>query len=172
MDTKSELEEAPLEIEECQPLVSRAPLTDKEFEVSEPSGTRITLSHSLTSSDSTTPLSPDHPLTQTSSTPTPTRVLFHCRTARMAVRTQPTLSLGMSAHIAEEAALSPSSFRKRYRSSYVTSSSPPSALPIRKRSTDYVATGVVNSEAMGDETAKDDGETGMEPDDHLGDGGV
>ncbi|GKE74332.1 hypothetical protein Tco_1536373, partial [Tanacetum coccineum] len=31
----------------------------------------------------------------------------------MAVRTQPTLSVGMSAQIAEVAALSPSSFRKR-----------------------------------------------------------
>ncbi|GJZ48713.1 hypothetical protein Tco_0602545 [Tanacetum coccineum] len=52
----------------------------------------------------------------------------------MAVRTQPTLSLGMSARIEEAAALSPSSFRKRYRSSYKTpspSSSP--TLPIRKR---------------------------------------
>ncbi|GJW90346.1 hypothetical protein Tco_0167899 [Tanacetum coccineum] len=52
----------------------------------------------------------------------------------MAVHTQPTLSLGMSARIAEAAALSPSSFRKRYRSSYETSSaSSPSSLPIRKR---------------------------------------
>ncbi|GKF70914.1 hypothetical protein Tco_0203971 [Tanacetum coccineum] len=52
----------------------------------------------------------------------------------MAVRTQPTLSSGMSAQIAEAATLSPSSFRKRYRSSYETpspSSSP--TLPIRKR---------------------------------------
>ncbi|GKB22445.1 hypothetical protein Tco_0861846 [Tanacetum coccineum] len=52
----------------------------------------------------------------------------------MAVCTQPTLSPGMSARIAEAAALSPSSFRKRYRSSYETpspSSSP--TLPIWKR---------------------------------------
>ncbi|GJZ33790.1 hypothetical protein Tco_0579226 [Tanacetum coccineum] len=52
----------------------------------------------------------------------------------MAVRTQPTLSPGMSARIAEAAVLSPSSFCKRYRSSYETSS--PSSyltLPIRKR---------------------------------------
>ncbi|GKC15763.1 hypothetical protein Tco_1012545 [Tanacetum coccineum] len=39
------------------------------------------------------------------------------------VRTQPTLSSGMSARIVEAAALSPSSFCKRYRSSYETSSS-------------------------------------------------
>ncbi|GJZ30483.1 DNA-directed DNA polymerase [Tanacetum coccineum] len=50
----------------------------------------------------------------------------------MAVRTQPTLSLAMSARIAEAVALSPSSFHKRYRSSYETSSSLP-ALPILKR---------------------------------------
>ncbi|GKE18940.1 hypothetical protein Tco_1426517, partial [Tanacetum coccineum] len=83
-DTKSDPEEALSKEEESQPLVS---------------------------SDSTAPLSPDHPLTHVSPTPTPTRVSFHHRTARMAVRTQPTLSLGMSARIAEAASLSPSSFR-------------------------------------------------------------
>nr|GEY41543.1 hypothetical protein [Tanacetum cinerariifolium] len=131
--TESEPKEAPLKIEEFQPLVSRAPHTDEEFEASEPSNTRITTSHSSASSDSTTPLSRDHPLTQASPTPTPTRVLFHRRTARMAMRTQPTLSPGMSARIAKEAALSLSSFHKRYRSSYETSSSSPPSLPIRKR---------------------------------------
>ncbi|GKF46379.1 hypothetical protein Tco_0136181, partial [Tanacetum coccineum] len=59
VDTESELEEAPSKIEEFQPLVSRAPLIDEEFEVSKPSDTRITSSHSLASSDSTTPFSPD-----------------------------------------------------------------------------------------------------------------
>nr|GEX05184.1 hypothetical protein [Tanacetum cinerariifolium] len=52
----------------------------------------------------------------------------------MAVRTQPSLSLGMPARIEKEFALSLSSFRKRYRSSYKTpspSSSP--TLPIWKR---------------------------------------
>ncbi|GKB23248.1 retrovirus-related pol polyprotein from transposon TNT 1-94 [Tanacetum coccineum] len=58
VDTESEPEEAPLEIE--------------EFEASKPSDIRITSSHSSASSDSTVPLSPDHPLTQTSPTPTPT----------------------------------------------------------------------------------------------------
>ncbi|GJV34601.1 hypothetical protein Tco_1395001 [Tanacetum coccineum] len=117
-DIESDPEEAPSEIEEFQPLFSMAPITGGEFEVSKPSDTRITSSHHC------------YPLTQAS----PTRVLFHCRTTCMAVRTQPTLSLGMSARIAEAAALSPSSFRKRYRSSYETpspSSSP--ILPIRKR---------------------------------------
>ncbi|GJS16064.1 hypothetical protein Tco_0410536 [Tanacetum coccineum] len=134
VDTESEPEEAPSKIEEFQPLVSRAPLIDEEFEVSKPSDTRITSSHSLASSDSTTLLLPDQPFTQTSPTPTPTRVLFHRRTARMATRTQPTLSLGMSAQIAKATALSPSSFRKRYISSYETPSPSSSlTLPIRKR---------------------------------------
>ncbi|GJY58490.1 hypothetical protein Tco_0458382 [Tanacetum coccineum] len=83
VDTESEPEEAPSETE--------------EFKASNPSDTRITSSHSSASSDSTAPLSPDHPLTQTSPTPTPTRVSFHHMTARMAMHTQPTLSQGMSA---------------------------------------------------------------------------
>ncbi|GJY90934.1 hypothetical protein Tco_0506130 [Tanacetum coccineum] len=92
-------------------------------------------SHPLVSSDSTAPLLPDHPLTHASPTPTPTRVLFHHRTTRMAVRTQLTLSPGMSARIAEASALSPYSFRKRYRSSYETPSSSSSlTLPVRKSS--------------------------------------
>ncbi|GJY10024.1 hypothetical protein Tco_0378209 [Tanacetum coccineum] len=128
-DIKSDPEEAPSKIEEFQPLVTRAPITDGEFEVSEPSDTRITSSHSSASSDSTAPLSPDHPLTQAS----PTRVSFHRRTAHMAVRTQPTLSPGMSARIAEATALSPSSFHKRYISSYKTPSPSSLTLPIRKR---------------------------------------
>ncbi|GJV46107.1 hypothetical protein Tco_1430643, partial [Tanacetum coccineum] len=95
---------------------------------------RITSSHSPASSDSIAPLLPNYPLTQTLATPTPTRVSFDRRTARMAVRTQPTLSPGMSARIAEAAALSPSSFHKRYSYSYETSSlSSPLALPSRKR---------------------------------------
>ncbi|GKG05072.1 hypothetical protein Tco_0315459, partial [Tanacetum coccineum] len=117
IDTESEPEEAPLETE--------------EFEASEPSDTRITSPHSTAPSDSTTPLSPDHPLAQTS--PAPTRASYYHSTARMVVRTQPTLSPGMSARIAKATALSPSLFRKRYRSSYETSS-PSSSLtfPIQK----------------------------------------
>nr|GFB07505.1 hypothetical protein [Tanacetum cinerariifolium] len=86
------------------------------------------------SSDSTASLSPGHPLTHVLPTPTPTRVLVHCKTARMAMHTQPTLSSGMSARIAKAAALSLSSFRKRYRSSYETPSPSSSlTLPMRKR---------------------------------------
>ncbi|GJY66450.1 hypothetical protein Tco_0468688 [Tanacetum coccineum] len=87
-----------------------SPLTDEEFEAFEPTDTRITSSHSTALSDTTTPLSLDHPLTQKS--PTPTRVSYSHSIARMAIRTQPTLSLGMSDRIAEAAALSPSSFYK------------------------------------------------------------
>ncbi|GJX46145.1 hypothetical protein Tco_0271335 [Tanacetum coccineum] len=118
IDTESEPKEAPSETE--------------EFEDSETSDIRITSSHSTAPSDFTTPLSPDHPLAQTS--PTLTRASYYRSTARMVVRTQPTLSPGMSARITKAAALSPSSFRKRYISSYETpspSSSP--TLPIWKR---------------------------------------
>nr|GFA71160.1 hypothetical protein [Tanacetum cinerariifolium] len=120
IDTKFEPEEGPSEIE--------------DFEAYKILDTRSTSSHSLASSNFTAPLSPDHPLTQTLPTPAPTRVSFHHRTARMVVRTQLTLSPGMSARIAEASALSPSLFRKRYRSSYETPSpSSSSNLPIQKR---------------------------------------
>ncbi|GKD21886.1 hypothetical protein Tco_1223589 [Tanacetum coccineum] len=46
IDTESKPEEAPSEIKESLPLVSRAPLTDDEFEASEASDTRTTSSHS------------------------------------------------------------------------------------------------------------------------------
>ncbi|GKB65398.1 hypothetical protein Tco_0921584, partial [Tanacetum coccineum] len=62
-DTESDPEEAPSEAEESQPLGSRVPLISEEFEASEPSGTRTVSSYSLVSSNSTAPLSPDHPLT-------------------------------------------------------------------------------------------------------------
>ncbi|GJZ44523.1 retrovirus-related pol polyprotein from transposon TNT 1-94 [Tanacetum coccineum] len=132
-DNESDPEEAPSEAEESQPLDPRVPLRSEEFEASELSGTRIISSHSLVSSDSTTPLSPDHPLTHVLPTPTPTRVSFHHWTARIVVRTQPTLSPDISARIVKAAALSLSSFRKRYISSYETSSTSSSTLPVRKR---------------------------------------
>ncbi|GJX35847.1 hypothetical protein Tco_0247404 [Tanacetum coccineum] len=71
-DTESDPEEAPSEAEESQLVGSRVPLMSEEFEASKPSGTRTVSSHSPVSSDSTTPLSPDHPLTYVSPTPTPT----------------------------------------------------------------------------------------------------
>ncbi|GJX11651.1 RNA-directed DNA polymerase, eukaryota [Tanacetum coccineum] len=118
IDTESGPEEAPSE-------------TD-EFEALEPSDTRIASSYSTAPSDSTTPLSLDHPRGQTS--PALTRVSYYLMTTRMAVRTQPTLSSGMSARIAKAIALSSTSFCKRYRSSYETPSPSLSlTLPIRKR---------------------------------------
>ncbi|GKC57983.1 hypothetical protein Tco_1085581 [Tanacetum coccineum] len=113
VDTESEPEEAPSEIEELQSLGSRVPLMGKEFKTVEPSGTRTDSSHSSSSSDSTTPLSPDHPLTYVSPTPPPTRASFHRRTTRMTVHVQPAMSLGYSARVTEVMALSDSAFRKR-----------------------------------------------------------
>ncbi|GKA74195.1 hypothetical protein Tco_0780497 [Tanacetum coccineum] len=94
-------------------LIKGVPLMDmlgygEEFEASEPSGTRTISSHSLTSLDSTIPLSPDHPLTHASPTLTPTRASFHRRTARMTMRAQPAISPGHSARVAEAMALSDS----------------------------------------------------------------
>ncbi|GJU79133.1 hypothetical protein Tco_1276203, partial [Tanacetum coccineum] len=82
-----------------------------------------------TPSDSTAPLSPDHPLTHAS----PTLVPFLRRTARMVVRVPPAMSPGLPASIAEVAAMSDSAFRKRFRSSYESlPSSSPLDLPSRK----------------------------------------
>ncbi|GJX69297.1 hypothetical protein Tco_0305024 [Tanacetum coccineum] len=92
VDNESDPEEAPSKAEELQILGSRVPLIGEEFEAFEPSGTRTTSSHSLASSDSTALLSPDHPLTHVSPTPTPTRASFHRRTTRMIVRAQPAMS--------------------------------------------------------------------------------
>ncbi|GJZ53128.1 hypothetical protein Tco_0608013 [Tanacetum coccineum] len=124
----------------------------EEFEASEPSSTRTVSFHSQVSSDSTAPLAPDHPLTHVSPTSTPTRVLFHRRTVRMAVRTQPTLSPSMSTCIAEAAALSPSSFRKRYRSSSLSPT-----LSVRKR---YRGTSelILDTDSEGDELGEEDNE--------------
>ncbi|GKA39630.1 hypothetical protein Tco_0732181 [Tanacetum coccineum] len=83
-----------------------------------------------TTSDSTAPLSPNHPLTHTSPTPTPTRASFHRKTACA----QPIMSPSHSVRVAEEMALSDSALHKRHRISYETSSSSSSpALPVRKR---------------------------------------
>ncbi|GJU64071.1 hypothetical protein Tco_1245906 [Tanacetum coccineum] len=74
----------------------------------------------------------------------------------MAMRTQPTLSPSMLARIAEVAALSPSSFRKRYRSSYETPSSSLSpTLPVRKR---YRGTYelILDNDSEGDELGEED----------------
>ncbi|GKB30541.1 hypothetical protein Tco_0869942 [Tanacetum coccineum] len=102
--------------------------------------------------DSTAPLSPDHPFTHAS----PTLVPIICRTACMAVRVLPAMSPGLSASIAEVAAMSDSAFCKRFRSSY--ESSPPD-LPSRKR---YRGTSKLVED---DEQEEDDEEEDEEEDD-------
>ncbi|GJU53313.1 hypothetical protein Tco_1227027 [Tanacetum coccineum] len=109
------------------------PHLDEDSEPIKASDTRI-----ASPSCSTSPLPPDHPLTQISPTSTPSRAFYYCSTTHMVMRTQPTLWPGISARVTEVMALSPSSFRKRYRSSYETSSSSASptsslTLPIQKR---------------------------------------
>ncbi|GKE29663.1 hypothetical protein Tco_1445047 [Tanacetum coccineum] len=137
VDTESEPEEAPSEAEELQSLGSRVPLMGEEFEAVEPSGTRTDSSHSSASSDSTTPLSPDHPLTHISPTPTPTRASFH-----------------------QAIALSDSAYGKRYRSSYTPSSSS-LAFPVWKR---YQGTSKLildtdsEDDELGEEDTDEDGE--------------
>ncbi|GJT79642.1 hypothetical protein Tco_1053984 [Tanacetum coccineum] len=71
------------------------------------------------------PLTIAPPTSLPESTP-PTFVPILCRTARMAVRVPPAMSSGLSASMAEVAAMSESAFRKRFRSSYESS---PSSLP-------------------------------------------
>ncbi|GKD73287.1 hypothetical protein Tco_1331569 [Tanacetum coccineum] len=97
---ESEPFEDPIKTEEAQPLSPRAaplsldytpaspdytpntPHTDEESKPMEASETRT-----ASPSDSTSPLSPDHPLTQTSPTPIPSRPFFYRITTRMVVRT-------------------------------------------------------------------------------------
>ncbi|GJV07756.1 putative reverse transcriptase domain-containing protein [Tanacetum coccineum] len=131
-------EEAPSEAEEFQSLGSRVPLRGEEFEAFESLGTRIDSSHSSASSDSTAPLSPNHPLTY------------------------PAISPGHSARVAEAMALSDSAFRKRYKSSYETPSSSLSpTLPVRKR---YRGTSelILDTDSEGDKLGDEDTEEDME----------
>ncbi|GKB11744.1 hypothetical protein Tco_0845667 [Tanacetum coccineum] len=94
-------------------------------------------------------------LESTSSTLVP---ILH-RTTQMAVRVPPTMSPGLSANIAEVAAMSESAFRKTFRSSYESSpSSSPPCLPSQKR---YRATV--------SEDAEDEGPTAKDEDPAIGD---
>ncbi|GKA49535.1 hypothetical protein Tco_0742608, partial [Tanacetum coccineum] len=76
---------------------------DEELEGSDTSGARST------SSDSTAPLLPDHPLTHA----TPTLVPVLRRTARIVVHIPQAMSPSLSASMAKVAAMSDSAFRKR-----------------------------------------------------------
>nr|GEX09754.1 hypothetical protein [Tanacetum cinerariifolium] len=115
-------------------------------EESEGSGTSSARS---TSSDSTTPLLPDHPLTHT----TPALFPILCRTACLAVRVPPMMSPGLSAGIAEVATMSDSAFHRRFRYSYDSSPSP--TLPVQKRYRDTEDEGPTAQDE--DITAEDEG---------------
>ncbi|GKB63503.1 hypothetical protein Tco_0919689 [Tanacetum coccineum] len=123
---ETETPESPHTIASPTPLPdSTPPMSHAEDSVdSDTSGARST------PSDSTAPLSPDHPLTHAS----PTLVPILCRTVRMVVCVSPAMSPGLSTSIAKVAAMSDSAFRKRFRSSYESSPSPsPPDLPSWKR---------------------------------------
>ncbi|GJW98391.1 hypothetical protein Tco_0180199 [Tanacetum coccineum] len=123
---KTKAPESPHTVASPTSLPDSTPPTchDEESGSSDTSGARST------SSDSTAPLSLDHPLTHT----TPTLVPILRKTARMAVRVPPAMSPGLSASVAEVEAMSDSAFHKRFRSSYESSpSSSPLDLPSWKR---------------------------------------
>ncbi|GKE50145.1 hypothetical protein Tco_1481403 [Tanacetum coccineum] len=127
-------------------------------EESEGSGTS---SGGSTSSDSTTPLSPYHPLTRD----TPVLVPSLRRTALMAVRTHPVLSSGYSARIAKAASMSDVAFHKRFRSSYESSLSPSPTLLVRKRyrGTSKLILGTDSEgDKLGDEEVSLDSDSGSE----------
>nr|GEU84080.1 hypothetical protein [Tanacetum cinerariifolium] len=122
-DTESESFEDLVETETLESPHVVAPPTC-HIEESEGSGTSGARS---TSSDSTAPLLPDHPLTHT----TPALVHILCRTTHMAMRVPPVMSPGLSAGIVEVAAMSDSAFRKRIKSFYDSLPSP--TILVRKR---------------------------------------
>nr|GEX57002.1 hypothetical protein [Tanacetum cinerariifolium] len=120
-DTESEPFEDEARTPESPHIVAPPTCHVEESESSGMAGVRST------SSDSTTPLSPDHPLTHTTTVLVP----ILRRTARMVVHVPPVMSPGLSAGMAEVATMSDSAFRKRFRSSY--DSSPLPTLPVSKR---------------------------------------
>ncbi|GKC30942.1 hypothetical protein Tco_1038236 [Tanacetum coccineum] len=114
-----------------------------------------------TSSDSTTPFSPDHLLT----CDTPVLVPSLRRTIRMAVRVQPVLSPGYSVRIAEASSMSDVAFHKRFRFSYESSPSPSPTLPVRKRyrGTSDLILGTNNKgDELGDEEVSLNSDSGSE----------
>ncbi|GKE82545.1 hypothetical protein Tco_1552545, partial [Tanacetum coccineum] len=117
------------------------------------------------------------------STP-PTLVPILCRTAHMAVRVPPAMSPGLSASMAEVAAMSDSAFYKRFRSSYesLPSLSPPD-LPSQKHyrgTSELVEDDEEEDEEIEEslysnsmsEDAKDEGPTTEDEDPVVGDEGL
>ncbi|GJR38593.1 hypothetical protein Tco_1214277 [Tanacetum coccineum] len=141
---------SPTSLPDNTPPTSRA----KESEDSDTSGVRST------SSDSTAPLSPDHPLTHVSHTLTPTRASFHRRTAHMTVRAPPVMSPSHSARVTEAMALLNLAFCKRYRSSY-KAPSPSPTLAVWKRyrgMSELILDTDSEGDELGDEGIDKDGE--------------
>ncbi|GJY41963.1 hypothetical protein Tco_0429233 [Tanacetum coccineum] len=120
-----------------------------------------TSSAGSTLSDSTTPLSPDHPLTRY----TPVLVPSLCRTARMVVRVQPVLLPGYSARIVKAASMSDVAYHKRFRSSYESSPSPSPTLLVRKRyrgTSELIFGTDSEGDELGDEEVSLDSDSGSE----------
>nr|GEY03287.1 hypothetical protein [Tanacetum cinerariifolium] len=142
-DTESEPFEGEAETPESPYIVAPPTCHVEESEGSGTSGMRST------SSDSTARLLHDHPLTHTK----PNLVPILHRTAHMAVRVSPVMSPGLSAGIAEVAAMSDSAFRKGFRSSYDSLPSP--TLPVQKR---YRGTSelILDTDSEEDENAEDE----------------
>nr|GFB98219.1 hypothetical protein [Tanacetum cinerariifolium] len=101
-DTESETFEGEARTSKSPHIVSPPTCHVEESEGSGTSGARST------SLDSTSSRLPDHPLTHT----TPVLVPILCRTARMVVRDPLVMSPGLSAGMAEVAAMSDLAFRK------------------------------------------------------------
>ncbi|GKC92065.1 hypothetical protein Tco_1157507, partial [Tanacetum coccineum] len=128
------------------------------------------------------PLTITPPISLSESTP-PVLVPILRRTARMAVRVPPAMSSGLSASIAEVAAMSESAFRKRFRSSYESSPSvSPQDLPSRKRyrgtfelvedsEEDKEIEESLDSDSVGEDT-EDEGSTAEDEDPAAGDEGL
>nr|GEX86178.1 hypothetical protein [Tanacetum cinerariifolium] len=168
-DTMSEPFEGKARTHESPHIVAPPTCHVEELESCGTSGARST------SSDSTAPLSPDHPLTHT----TPALVSILCRTACMAVRVSLAMSPGLSAGIAEVEAMSDLAFHKRFRSSY--DSLPSSTLPVRKRyrGTSKLILGTDSEEVeessdshSKSEGAKDEGPIAEDEDPAMGDKGL
>ncbi|GKB95292.1 hypothetical protein Tco_0981429, partial [Tanacetum coccineum] len=120
-----------------------------------------TSSTGSTSSNSTTLLSPDHPLTRD----TPVLVPSLRRNARMAVRVQHVLSPDYSARIVEAASMSDVAFHKRFRSSYESSPSPSPSLLVRKRyrgTSELILGTHSEGDELGDEEVSLDSDSGSE----------
>ncbi|GKC77951.1 hypothetical protein Tco_1128725 [Tanacetum coccineum] len=182
-DTESEPSEDPIDTETPElprvvASVSPTTLPDsippachtEESKDSDTSGARST------SSDSTAPLSSEHLLTRTSPNAYQHILvfIFIVRMSVLTVRAQPVISLGHSARVTEAMALSDPTLRKRYRSSYETSSSSSPALPVRKRyrRSELILDTDSEEDEIGEEDTNDDEVHGLDDEGHGLDDGI